>query len=458
MCLWTALQRRSFNFPERVLMKGQSNPDKEMSTLNHIFRALRYRNFRLFFIGQGVSLVGTWIQQIAMSWLVYRLTGSAFILGVVSFSSQIPAFLFSPFTGVLADRWNRHRMLLMTQTLSMVQAFILAFLIWQGTVAVWHIIVLGFVLGCINSVDIPARQSFLIDMVEQKELLGNAIALNSFMFNGARLIGPVVAGVLITITGESVCFLLNGLSFLAVIACLWVMKIKKQKPRLKDSHAWREFQDGIRYTFGFAPIRAVLILVAMISLMGASYVVLMPIFAKNVLHGGPKTLGSLMASVGVGALIATIYLASRRKILKLGPIIPVAASIFAFGLIAFSFSRVLWLSLLLLAIAGFGFMVHMAVSNTVIQTIVEDDKRGRVMSFYMMAFMGVAPMGSLLAGFLASTIGAPHTLVLGGVACFLAALSFAGQIPALQRVTGPIYEKLVAVPEVVSGVDAAEQG
>ncbi|HOW36456.1 MAG TPA: MFS transporter [Candidatus Omnitrophota bacterium] len=438
-------------------MSGKLNSDKEISTLNHIFRALHYRNFRLFFFGQGVSLVGTWIQQIAMSWLVYRLTGSAFILGVVSFSSQIPTFLFSPFTGVLADRWNRHRMLLVTQTLSMVQALTLAFLIWQGTIAVWHIIILGFMLGCINSVDIPARQSFLIDMVEQKELLGNAIALNSFMFNGARLIGPVIAGVLITLTGEGACFLINGLSFLAVIACLWAMEIKKQEARSKNAHAWRELQEGIRYTFGFAPIRSVLALVAMISLMGASYVVLMPVFAKNILYGGPKTLGFLMAAVGVGALIATIYLASRRKILKLGPIIPVAASIFAFGLIAFSFSRVLWLSLFLLTITGFGFMVHMAASNTIIQTIVEDDKRGRVMSFYMMAFMGVAPMGSLLAGFLANIIGAPNALALGGVACFLAALAFASQVHALQRVTGPIYEKLSAVPEAVTAVDTVAE-
>lgn len=403
------------------------------------FRALGYRNFRLFFVGQGISLVGTWIQQIAMGWLVYRLTNSAFMLGVVGFSSQIPSFILSPLTGVLADRWNRRTILVLTQIFSMAQAFILAYLTLSGKVAVWHIVSLGALLGLANSVDIPARQSFIIDMVERKELLGNAIALNSFMFNAARLIGPSIAGIIIGVSGEGVCFLVNGLSFFAVLISLLMMKIKDRRVKGGRPNVIAGLAEGISYTFGFAPIRSILILLGIYSLMGMSYAVLMPVFARDILRGGPDMMGFLMASVGVGALVGTIYLASRKRVVRLGRTIPVAAFIFSASIIVFSLSRVPWLSSIILVFTGFGLMVHMASSNTVIQTIVDDDKRGRVMSFYAMAFMGMAPIGSLLAGAMASWVGAPNTLIIGGIFCLAAAFQFAREIPILKAMARPAY-------------------
>lgn len=427
------------------------------SLLKTIFRALEYRNYRLFFIGQGISLIGTWMQQIAMSWLVYRLTGSALILGIVGFSSQIPAFFLSPFAGVLADRWNRHSILLVTQTLAMIQAFILAYLVLTHTIAVWHIIVTGIFLGAVNSLDIPARQSFVIDMVEKKETLGNAIALNSMMFNMARLVGPSIAGILIALTGEGMCFLINGVSFFAVIWCLLAMKLKPRKQKTQYKNVLHGLREGFNYTFGFIPIRFILVLLGILSLMGTSYVVLMPVFAKEVLGGGPKTLGFLMTAVGAGALIGTLYLASRKGMLKLGPIIPIASAIFSAGMIVLSFSRTLWVSLLTLIIIGFGLMVQMAASNTVLQTIVDDDKRGRVMSFYSMAFMGMTPLGSLIAGYLANNIGTPVTLMISGSCCALASLFFAAKIPLLKSMVHPIYERIRVAPEVAKGMNAAAE-
>ncbi|MEK6733070.1 MAG: MFS transporter, partial [Candidatus Omnitrophota bacterium] len=355
-----------------------------------VFRALKYRNFRVFFFGQGISLIGTWMQYVAMSWLVYKMTNSAFMLGVVGFSSQIPTFILSPFTGVIADRHNRHRILLFTQTLAMLQAFILAFLTITGHIAVWHIVVLGVFLGCINSLDIPARHSFILEMVEKRKNLGNAIALNSMMFNFARLIGPSIAGVLIAIAGEGVCFLINAISYLAVIASLLAMdkEVKIRKDKQGDYDIFKDLKEGFTYVFRFQPIKAILLLLGTISLMGMSYAVLMPVFARDVLGGGPHTLGFLMAAVGVGALAGTIYLASMKRAITFGNLLPVSAGVFGIGIVAFSFSYNIWLSLILLVISGFGIMVQMAASNTILQTIVDDDKRGRVMSFYTMAFMG----------------------------------------------------------------------
>ena len=425
------------------------------ATVATVFRTMRYRNFRLFFIGQGISLIGTWMEAIAMSWLVYRMTNSPLLLGIVGFSSQIPTFIFSPLAGLLADRMNRRRILLITQTLSMVQAFILAILTLTGTIAVWHIIVLGVCLGLINSFDIPARQSFIVEMVEKKENLGNAIALNSLMFNGARLIGPSIAGVIIAIMGEGMCFLLNAISFLAVIASLMAMDVKERATGKAHIRLFEELKEGFSYTFGFQPIKLIILLLAVISLMGTSYIVLMPVFARDVLMGGPQTFGLLMAAIGVGALAATLYLASRKSIVGLGDLIPICASIFALGLIAFSFSRTLWLSVLLLAISGFGFMTHMAASNTILQTISDDDKRGRVMSFYTMAFMGMTPLGSLLAGTLANKIGAATTLVLGGASCILASILFATKLPLIKKLVHPIYRKIGIIPEVAQGMGTA---
>lgn len=406
-----------------------------------IFRALRHRNFRLFFIGQIISLTGTWMQVVAQSWLVYRLTGSAALLGVVGFAGNLPSFIFAPFAGVLADRWNRHRLLVATQVLSMIQALIFAALILADMIAVWHIIVLSCLLGFINAFDMPIRQSFVPDMLERKDDLSNAIALNSTMVNGSRLIGPSVAGILIAAVGEGYCFLINGLSFIAVIAALMAMKGYRKQAQSRREPVWQGLKVGFSYVFGFPPLSAVIMLLALVSLIGMPYIVLMPIFAKTILGGGPNTLGFLMAATGVGALVAAIFLASRKNVKGLGKMVGLSAAIFGLGLVMFSFSRSFPLSVALMAVTGFGMIVEMAGSNTVLQTIAEEDKRGRVMSFYTMAFRGMVPFGSLLAGSLASGIGAPHTLLIGGLCCILGALWYIRKVSSLRRLcpTGEVF-------------------
>jgi MFS family permease len=420
-------------------MKSDPSNPQDINGLRLIFRALSHRNYRLFFGGQSISLIGTWMQQIAMSWLVYRLTHSAFLLGVVGFTGRIPTFLFAPLAGVLVDRWSRHRLLVITQILSTIQALILAFLVLTGMITVWHIIFLSLFLGFVNAFDVPVRQSFVVDMVEKEEDLGNAIALNSSMATSARLFGPSIAGILIATVGEGMCFLLNGLSFLAVIAALLAMKIPRRKREMQNRQVIQGLKEGFSYAFGFAPIRSLLLLLGLVSLMGMPYQVLMPIFAGKILHGGPHTLGFLMAASGCGALAGTIYLASRKSVLGLGRIIVISSSLFGIGLITFSLSRVLWLSFLLMSLTGFGMMVQMASTNTVLQTIVEEDKRGRVMSFYAMAFMGMVPFGSLLAGSLANHIGAPYTVMIGGIACILGSVMFAKKLPSLRKIARPVY-------------------
>jgi MFS family permease len=427
------------------------------SGLRLSLRALEHRNFRLFFGGQSISLIGTWMQRIALGWLVYHMTNSPFLLGTVGFAGQLPTFLLAPFAGVLADRWNRHRILIVTQALAMIQALVLSFLVLTGTVVIWHIVVLSIFLGMINAFDTPARQSFMVEMVEKKEDLSNAIALNSSMVNCARLIGPSFAGILISIVGEGLCFLLNGISYLAVIAALLGMKIKPKKTKPQESRVWTGLREGFTYAFGFAPIRAVLLLLALVSLTGMPYTVLMPVFARDLLHGGPHTLGFLMGASGVGALGGALYLASRKSVLGLGRLIPLATAFFGIGLVAFSHSSIPVLSILMMLITGFGMIVEMAASNTVLQTIVEDDKRGRIMSFFTMAFMGMTPFGSLFAGFLASKIGTPNTVLIGGLACLAGAAAFALKLPALRMAARPIYVKMGLIPEVVSGIQSATE-
>ena len=416
----------------------KSRPD-DPKGLGLIFRALYHRNYRLFFGGQGFSLIGTWMQQIAMSWLVYRMTNSAFLLGFIGFSSQICSFFFSPFAGVLSDRWNRHHILVATQSLSMIQAFILAFLTLTGMIAVHHIVILSLFLGFLNAFDMPTRQAFVVEMVEKREDLGNAIALNSFLFNGARLVGPSIAGILISILGEGMCFLLNGVSFLTVIIALLAMKMTPHKRESEKTQVFQGLKEGFTYAFGLMPIRSILIFLGWISMVGTANTTLMPVFTKDILHGGPQTYGFLMAAIGVGAIIGAIYLASRISVLGLGRIIVIASSIFGIGLISFSFSHVLWLSMSLLLLTGFGMMLHMASSNTILQTMVDDDKRGRVMSLYVMAFMGTAPFGSLLGGILASRIGAPITLIIGGASCILGSFLFSKKLPLIREMVRPIY-------------------
>lgn len=430
---------------------------KKRSALKTIFHALRYRNFRVFFMGQSVSLVGTWMQQVAMSWLVFRLTGSAFMLGVVGFAAQIPAFLLSPMAGILADRMDRRKILIFTQVAAMVFSLIMAFLTMAGVITVTQIIVLGVLLGCVMALDIPARHSFLLELVGgKKESLSNAIALNSLMFNAARLIGPAIAGIMITLVGEGACFLVNGLSFIAVIASLLVINAAPSKRDGKKSDAMKEMAEGFKYTFGFAPIRSVIVLLGLVSLMGMSYVVLMPVLVKNVLGGGPKTLGFLMSAAGLGALAATIFLASRKRV-RIGYLLPAAALLFSFGLIGLAFSHVLWTAAVCMAVSGFGFMTHMASSNIVLQTLSDDDKRGRVMSFYSMAFIGMAPIGSFISGALADRFGAPAALLIGGSSCVIASIMFAREVPILKKLSHHIYEKLAEAPQIASGLNAATE-
>ena len=410
-------------------------------------RALNSRNYRLFFTGQTVSLVGSWMTRIATSWLVYRLTGSAVLLGTVSFCSQIPMFFLAPIGGVWVDRWDRRRTLVVTQVVSMAQSLALAALTLTGVIQIWHLIALSLVQGIVNAIDMPARQAFVIQMVDRREDLPNAIALNSSMVNATRLVGPAAAGLVIAAVGEGWCFLIDGISYIAVIWSLLAMRVASSAARTDHRHALQELVEGWRYVRDSRPIRALLLLLALISLVGMPYTVLMPVFADRVLHGGPNTLGFLMAASGVGALVAALMLAARRTVAGLGNWIAASAAMFGLALVAFALSRSLWLSLTILPFAGFGMMEEMAASNTILQTIVEDDMRGRVMAYYAMAFQGVAPFGSLLSGWLTDRIGASETLVFGGIICVAAAVWFAIALPRLRAIMRPVYVRLGILPE-----------
>jgi MFS family permease len=393
--------------------------------------------------------------RVATSWLVYRLTGSPFLLGVASFAGQVPVFFLGPLAGVLVDRWDRHKTLVVTQVLSMLQSFALAALALSGIITVWEIILLALAQGLINAFDMPARQSFLVHMVDNREDLGNAIALNSSMVNGARLVGPALAGIIIAAVGEGYCFLLDGISYLAVIASLLVMRIARVNARRASGAVMQHMKEGWRYVAGSAPIRSILLLLGLASLAGMPYSVLMPVVASQVLHGGPDTLGLLVAASGLGALAGAITLAMRRTVLGLGKRIAVCSGLFGAALIGLGFSRYLWLSLLILPVAGFAMMQHMASSNTILQTIVEDEKRGRVMAFYSMAFQGMSPFGSLMAGALAAHMGAPRTLFVMGACCAAGSIWFARQLPAIRVLVRPIYVRLGILPEAAVGVQEA---
>ena len=422
-----------------------------------IFRSLRHRNYRLFFSGQSISLIGTWMQRIALPWVVYRMTGSEVLLGIVGFAGSIPSFLLAPFAGVLIDRWSRYRVLLLTQIISMLQAGVLAWLSLSGSLEIWHILVLSVALGCINSFDMPARHSFVIDMVNGKEDIGNAIALNSMMFNGARLIGPSVAGIVLASVGEGACFLINALSYIFVIASLMMMRVTETREKKEPVPMFREMKEGWVYVFGFAPIKHIILLLALVSLMGASYQVLMPVYAKDILQGDSHTYGFLMGGAGAGALLGAIYLASRNTVLRLGRLIPAATALLSTGLIAISISKSFFISMFLIFFTGLGMMAHTAASNTVLQTIADDDKRGRVMSFYTMALMGTAPFGSLLVGWMAKVLGTPWTIFIGGAACLLGALVFYRRLPELKRLVRPVYVRMGILPEVAKGIRTASE-
>ena len=436
---------------------GNSNNISYSLRVNTIFRSLKYRNYRLFFTGQSISLIGTWMQRIAMPWLVYHLTGSAFLLGVVSFAGQIPTFLLAPFAGVVTDKFNKYKVLLITQVFSLVQASILAILSLTGTIQIWHIVILSIALGCINAFDVPSRHSFVIEMVERKEDLGNAIALNSMMFNGARLIGPSIAGLLLAVTGEGICFLINAVSYVFVIWSLLRMKVKAREVKRETGNLFEEMKEGFNYTFGFPPIKQLIILLGTVSLMGASYQLLMPVYAKDVLHGGSSTFGFLMGAAGFGALVGALFLASRETVIKLGKLIPASAALFGSGLVVLSFTGFFPLAILLMVVTGLGLMLNTASSNTILQTITDDDKRGRVMSFYAMAIMGTAPFGSLLAGSLAKLIGTPLTMLIGGLSCITGSFFFYRKLPELKRIVRPVYVKMGLIPEVISGIQTASE-
>ena len=395
--------------------------DAHGKLLNRTFRALQYRNYSLYLTGHGISLLGFWMQQIAMSWLIYRLTNSEFLLGLIAFLGQIPSLLLSPLGGIIADRWSKRKLMILTQSLSMCQATILTILAFTDMLNIWYIMILTIILGFITAFDSPVRQSFLNDTVDKKEDLGNAIALNSTVFNSSRLIGPTLGGLLVAAAGEKVCFLLNAVSYIAVIISLLLIRVNNPAPPVKRNRSIiGDLKEGIRYSYNFKPVRYILMFVAFISLIGMPYMVLMPVFAKQILHGGPNTLGFLMGCTGLGAITGTLYLASRKNIDGLWKIVPFAGTLFGVGLILFSQSHIFIFSAMFLVLTGFGLILQMASNNTLVQTIVDDDKRGRVMSLYVMAFMGIAPLGSLLAGTMATHIGAPNTILISGILCIIA--------------------------------------
>ena len=428
-----------------------------MNRLRFALRALRHRDFRLFTAGQSVSLIGNWMQQVAMGWLVYRLTNSAFLLGLIAFASQSPVFFLGPIAGVIADRANRHRVVILMQALMMLQAGVLAYLVVIGDIKYWHVLTLSIVFGIINAFEIPVRQAFLLEMVKSKEDLPNAIALNSSIFNGARLIGPAIAGFIIAAFGESIAFIINAVSYLAVLSALLAMRIPPREKSQIRGRVFSSLRAGFAYGLGFMPIRVVLNLVAAAALFGVPFAVLLPVFAVEVLHGDARTLGLLMSATGVGALSGALYLAARESVRGLSKVVTTCATLFGASLVFFGFSRVLWMSMLSLATAGFGMMVLMAASNTFLQTVADDDKRGRIVSMYTMSYIGLAPFGSLLAGALAQRITAPYTIALGGIVTIVAAALFGYQIPQFRELVRPIYQELGIIPEVASGIQAATQ-
>ena len=413
--------------------------------LKRLLGPLGSRNYRLYFGGQIVSLMGTWMSQTASMWLVYHLSSSPFLLGLVGFASLAPTFFLGPLAGVWVDRVNRHKLLVATQTASMIQSFLLAAFALTNTIDVPHIIALSLLQGVINAIDMPVRQAMVVEFVENREHLGNAIALNSSLFNLARLVGPAVGGFIIAGFGAGICFLIDGFSYLAVIFALLAMKLKPQVPKAVTKHPWIELREGFHYAFGFAPIKALILLVAAFSATAFSYSVLMPVFAKDVFHGDAKVLGLLMSASGIGALLGALYLGTRTTVRGLGDVITFGGIILGIGVIGFSFSPWLAPSLLCLALAGTGGVLLMASSNTLVQTFVEDDKRGRVMSLFTMAFTGTVPLGNLVAGAVADRVGAAATLRMSGILCLGIVAVFYRQLPRLREAAAPILAKLETV-------------
>ncbi len=416
------------------------------NNLSHAWRALRHRNFKLFFYGQSISVIGTWMTRLATSWLVYRLTHSALLLGIVSFAGQIVSFALGPFAGVWVERLDRRKLLIWTQAAAAVQSLALAALTLAHVITLWEIIALSALQGVINAFDMPGRQSFLVQMVEDRNDLSNAIAINSSMANGARLVGPAIAGLVIAALGEGWCFLIDGLSYLAVIASLLLMRIRPLDLRRTTSSMLEQMREGWDYVRTFRPIRTILMLFALISLMGYSWSVLLPVFAAQLLHGGAATLGWLSGAAGIGALISAFSLAIRKSVVGLISMLQISSAVLGGGLILFGLSHTLWLSLVLMVFVGFGMIQCASVSNTIIQSLVTEDKRARVMSYYTTAFFGAAPFGSLLSGALAHRIGAPYTVMLTGAFCLAGSLWFTFELPRMNADMMPIYQEMGLAP------------
>ena len=418
------------------------------------FPAFRSRNYRLYFGGQSISLIGTWMTRVATSWLVYRLTDSAFLLGVVGFLGQIPALFLSPLAGVWVDRWDRHQAMVITQALAMVQSLALAVLTLTHTINMPWIFFLTFLQGVINTFETPARQSFVIQMIDDRSALSNAIALNSSIVNAGRLVGPAIAGIVIAWVGEGYCFLIDGVSYIAVLYSLLAMKNLLPGLRNPPRNVGQELSEGWRYIISSPAIRWILLMLGLVSLIGMPFTVLMPIIADKVLGGGAHTLGFLTAATGLGALVCAVALAMRRSVVGLGKWLGIAAAILGVSLILFGLSRSFWWSMVLMFGAGYGMMQQIVTSNTILQTIVADDKRGRVMSFYSMSVFGFLPIGSLFAGMLASWMGAPNTLILGGALCLLASVWYFGRLPEIRRVIRPVYIEMGIMDDPAAAIEA----
>jgi MFS family permease len=438
-----------------------SSDDRESclsgGALSHAWRAMRHRNFKLFFTGQSISVIGTWMTRLATSWLVYRMTHSALLLGVVSFAGQIVSFALGPVAGVWVERLDRRKLLVWTQAGGAVQSLTLAALTLAHVINLWEIIALTALQGVINAFDMPGRQSFLVQMVEDRNDLSNAIAINSSMANGARLIGPAIAGVVIGAFGEGWCFLIDGLSYFAVIASLLLMRIKPLNIRYNASSMFEQMREGWDYVRTFRPIRTILLLFALLSLMGYSYAVLLPVFAGQVLHGGAYILGGLTTASGIGALVSGLSLAVRKSVVGLTRMVQIATAMLGGALILFGLSHAMWLAVVMMVFVGFGLMQGASVSNTIIQSLVPEDKRARVMSYYTMAFFGAAPFGSLLAGALAQRIGAPHTVILTGACCVAGSLWFSLELPKIRAIMRPIYHEMGLLPVPRINLNSEEQ-